>query len=169
MDNRNKLIMVVGTIALVASSGIGGYLLFTTKDSPSNSPTATSTQIENTAANTSPATTTVTPSSTATPTTSTGFKDGTYTASTNYSVPHGSNTIKATVTINSDKITSVTASGNFTDSESSFYVDSFNSSVNLDASTQLLSAYSPSRIGGASLTTAAFTDVLDTIRRDAKA
>ena len=49
------------------------------------------------------------------------------------------------------------------------YISGFESSVNSSASGQSLATYSPSRIGGASLTTAAFDDALDTIRSQAMA
>lgn len=67
------------------------------------------------------------------------------------------------------KITAVTTKNSYSDHESGRYVDSFESSFSSDATGESLASYSPSRIGGASLTTHAFADVLDQIRSDAAA
>lgn len=71
--------------------------------------------------------------------------------------------------INSDKISSVTTSDNYTDRESGMYVSSFEGSVSSDATGQSIGSYSPSRIGGASLTTSAFNEAITNIATQAKA
>ena len=96
-------------------------------------------------------------------------KDGTYTATATYYVPHGSNTISATVTVSGGNITSVTANDNYTDGESAMYIDSFESSLSSKAVGMSLASASFSRIGGASLTTEGFNSVLDQIRTQATA
>lgn len=176
MDTANKVFVTIGAIALVATAGVGGYLLFATRDTTSATSNNSVSSQSQVSSNTTPTTSTGTSTSTNTNTSSTAttasssYKDGVYTASTNYSVPHGeSNSLSATIVVSGGKITDVKVSNNYTDRESGMYIDSFNSSVNSDASGQSLANYSPSRIGGASLTTWAFSDVISTIRSQATA
>lgn len=174
MDTRNKIFAVVGTVAILATAGIAGIALFTSKDNSANTSAANSSQTAS--SNSSAINTTSTNSSSSNSAssgataTSSSYKDGTYTASIGYYVPHGGqNTLKATVVISSGKISSATTSDNYTDRESGMYVQSFESSVSGDASGQSIGSYSPSRIGGASLTTQAFADALYDIANQAKA
>lgn len=169
MDTKNKLFAVVGTVAILATSGIVGALLFTQQDKPATTPVSSQTNTPSE----SPVTPTPTTSTTTTTTNSTAstgsYKDGTYATTVQYAVPHGGqNSLTATVVISSGAIRSVTATNNYTDHESAMYIGDFQSMVSADAAGQSLADYSPSRIGGASLTTAAFDDALTTIRNDAK-
>lgn len=162
MDTRNKIFSIVGSIAVLAAAGGGGYALFAT-------PNSTATQHSSAAVTGSSSVSTTLPSQSITSTAS-SYKDGTYTASTTYSVPDGGqNSVNATITINSGVITTVSATGDFTDRESARYVNRFNINISSDASNQSIASYSPSRIGGASLTTSAFDSVLDSIRTKARA
>ena len=157
MDTRNKIFTVIGVVAITAAAGIGGYALFAKPD--------------DTTSTSSPVTTsrTVSSSTMGIVSASTTYKDGTYSASRDYQAPEGhTNSIDATITVTGGKIASIDAKGHYNDRESSVYVDSFNSSVTADATGQTLASYSPSRIGGASLTTGAFNEVLDTIRSEAR-
>ncbi len=171
MDTKNKVFVVIGSIALIATTTIGGYTLFATKDdtttfSGSSSLSAASTQ--NLTQTTASSTATVSDSTSSAA--SSSYNDGTYTASMSYSVPHGAqNSISATVVISGGKITSVKTTDNYSDRKSAIYISDFESGVNSDASDQSLAGYTPSRIGGASLTTNAFASVLDTIRSQATA
>jgi len=166
MDTKNKVFTVIGTMALLSSAGIGGYVLFATKDSDTPSQTiSTSPQqvnIQDGGTPSSLATSSSTSSTAISP-----YKDGTYTASTTYRVPHGTNTYSGTVIISNGTIVSVSSQHDYTDRESGMYTDSFDSGLTSSAKGQSLASYSPSRIGGASLTTAAFSSVLDTIRTKA--
>ena len=171
MDARNKIITIVGSVALIAAATVGGYTLFAGKSNAASAQLTTSTMSSQ-----APSTTAVSNSSTVASTNGTAtaatssYKDGTYTASSNYSVPHGGqNSISATVTISGGKITAVKTTDNYTDRESSMWVVGFEQEVSADASNQNLAGYSPSRVGGASLTTAAFSDALDAIRSQAQA
>lgn len=169
MDTRNKVFVVVGTVAILAAAGVGGLVLFSQSDSPNSANGMMSSQSSNSSmSNPSPSATTGTQSNSSN--TSTGYKDGTYSSMVNYMVPHGGqNSVKATVTISSGKISSVSTNDNYTDNESSFYIQSFESSVSSDATGQSIGDYSPSQIGGASLTTAAFARAIDDIVSQAKA
>lgn len=100
--------------------------------------------------------------------TSTSYKDGTYTASADYRVPHGTNSIKATLTIKNGTVQSLEVADDFTDRESSVYVSSFESRVKSVVEGKALGSISVGRIGGASLTSQAFENVLSDIIVDAR-
>lgn len=171
MDTKNKIFVVIGSAALIAAAGYGAVTLLSGGDRPSYGATnsVSTTNSTSTASNTQTTNTTATTSS-GDSSSATSYKDGTYTASSSYNVPHGGqNSIKATITISGGKITAASATNSYTDRESAMYIDSFNSYVNSDATGQSLAGYSPSRIGGASLTTYAFSNAIDTIRAQAKA
>lgn len=160
MDAKNKIFTIVGATALVAAAGIGGAVLFFTPDEPAERQSI-STSPSSTNAVDTPSVTDTAPESTV----ASALKDGTYTASSNYHVPNGAqNTLTATIAITNGTISSVKMTSNYADSESGMYIDSFESNVNADATGRDIASYSPSRIGGASLTTAAFNNVLDTVR-----
>jgi len=171
VDKRNKIFAVVGTVAILATTGTVGALLFTQQDTTSSSGTTTASQNTTSASTGSTTTgTTSTTASTSASTATSGYKYGTYTASQSYSVPHGGqNTVKATITIASGKITAVTTSDDYTDGESAQYVYSFENSVSGVVVGQSIGSTSFSRIGGASLTSSAFYNALDTIATQAQA
>ncbi len=176
MDTKNKVFVVIGSVALLATAGFGGAYLFGARDATnttlassstaSNKPVSTSSE----ATASSPAATTSNTSDTSTASSSSSYKDGTYTASTNYAVPHGeTNTVSATVVISGGTIASITTNNQYTDHESRMWISGFESSVSSEVNGSTLDTTSYSRIGGASLTTAAFDDVLDQIASQAKA
>jgi len=176
MNTATKIIVSIGSIAVIATAGIGGFLLATKNDAASaiatttSSVTPASTAVATTTPTSDTTSTAVTPASTPTTANTSGYKDGTYTANTSYRVPHGgSNTISASVTVSGGKITAVTANDNYTDGESAMYVDSFESSLSSSVVGTSLANANFSRIGGASLTTSAFDSALDTIRTQATA
>lgn len=166
MDTKNKIFTVIGTIALLSSAGIGGYVLYATKDTDTPSQTISTSPQQGSVQDGGVVSSSATSGSTSGTSTS-SYKDGTYTASTTYRVPHGTNTYSGTVVISNGTIVSVSSQHDYTDHESGMYTDSFDSGLSTSAQGQSLANYSPSRIGGASLTTAAFTSVLDTIRTKA--
>lgn len=158
MDTKNKIFVVVGTVAILAAAGVTAAVLFTKKDDESskvNPPQTTSN-------------TGTTPESQQTKAAD-SYKDGTYKASVSYRVPHGSNSLNATVVISSGKISSVKTDNSYTDRESAMFVSDFESALDGDATGQSISSYKPSRIGGASLTTEAFDEAISDIRSQAKA
>lgn len=173
MDAKNKIFTVIGSIALITATATGGYLILTAPTSntiATSSMTQAVTQSTAESATNTPSTSTSESTSGADATITSSYKDGTYTATASYSVPHGEqNSIAAEVTVADGKIVSVKTTDNYSDHESAMYISGFESGVNSSASGQLLATYSPSRIGGASLTTAAFGDALDMIRSQAMA
>ncbi len=168
MQTKDKILVSIGTIAVIAVASVVGYGLFATGDSRATKPIATShaQPTASTPVTTAPSTATATPTVTA----SSGYKDGTYTASSSYRVPHGGqNSVSATLTIASGRITVVTTTNDYSDGESAQYVDFFKQEISSAIVGQSLADASVSRVGGASLTSSAFNDVLDTIRTQAKA
>ena len=167
MDTKNKIITIVGSIALVSTVGVGGYALFAAPDTSNTVTTTSGVASTSSAALATSITSSVSSSSHST---NASYKDGTYTASRTYTVPHGAvNTISATITISDGTITSVKTTDNYADHESAQWISGFESSVNSDASGQKLATYTPSRIGGASLTSSAFSNVIDAVRSEATA
>lgn len=168
MKPQDKILLSIGTVAVLAIASVVGYELFATGDSQSTKSTATA-QTQQSSAQTTPATPTTDTTNT-TNSTSSGYKDGSYTASTSYEVPHGNqNSVSATLTIAGGKITNVTTNNDYSDEESAQYVDFFKQEISSAIVGQNLADVSVSRVGGASLTSSAFNDVLDTIRTQAKA
>lgn len=170
MDTKNKVFVVIGSVALLASATIGGYSLFATADDTSASTVGTLSQVATTSTNTTSSTTTAATTSTNTSSSSGSYKDGTYSTTVSYSVPHGAtNSLKATVTIASGKITAVSTDDTYSDHKSAMYVQDFESALESAVAGSDASSASFSRIGGASLTTDAFSNALDTILTQATA
>lgn len=169
MEPKQKIFVTIGTVAVIAAASIGGLALF--KSPEISSAQGTMTSSSQTTASTPATPVVTTPTSTSRSTSSSGtYKDGTYTTTANYRVPHGAtNSVTVTLVVSGDKISSVKTDNSYSDGQSSYYISSFNSSVSSDAAGQSLSNYSPSQIGGASLTTYAFSNALDTIRTQAAA
>ena len=168
MTKTDKIILALGAIAIASAAIVGGISL--TKTSSNKQSTGAS----QTSTNDSQTATTATTGSASQSNTSTeassGYKDGTYTASASYSVPHnGSNSIAVTLTVKDGVITAVNADNSYTDHESSEYIDMFEQALEGQVVGQSVASLSPSRIGGASLTTDGFNDALDTIRSQAQA
>lgn len=96
------------------------------------------------------------------------YKDGSYTESVSYSVPRETNTLNATITLSNDKITSVSTSGAYNGGESKRYNTSFNSEISSAVVGKKLSDAKIDTIGGASLTSMAFNQIIDAITSKAK-
>jgi len=164
MEPKQKVFVTIGTVAVIAAASIGGLALFKSPET-SSALSTTSSQTSS-----SPSTSSTSPSTTSSSSSTGTYKDGNYTNTVSYNVPHGgSNSIAVTLVVSGGKITSVKTNNNYSDGQSSYYISSFESSVSSDASGQSISSYSPSQIGGASLTTYAFSNVLDNIRSQAAA
>ena len=171
METPQKIFVAIGTVAVVGLALVGGKVLFGGDTAATQGPTkSSSSSVAPSTSATTQSTNQSTGSTNAASSTASGYKDGQYTATQSYYVPHGvSNSVAVTLTIANGKISAVKTDDQYTDGESSMYVSGFESEVSSDASGQSLSSYSPSRIGGASLTTEAFAQALDTIRSQAAA
>ncbi len=165
MKQSDKLFIAFSVLAVLVIGGVITYKVLSNK-----SVIASTSQTPSTKTSTS---TVSTPSSAATTSpqaTTSSLKDGTYSATTEYSVPHGnSNTLTTKITISNGKINDVSTNDQYSDRESGIYIDDFESSLKSSVVGKSLDNISSSRIGGASLTSDAFYETLDTIATNAKA
>lgn len=158
MRSKDKLFLVIGSVAIIAASGVGAYALYS------------SSQIVTTPTASTTATTGATSTSSSSAAVTNSYKDGTYTASANYSVPHSyQNSINVSITVKDGTISTASATHSSSDNESAQYIESFNSTLSSKVVGQSLSGASFSRIGGASLTTSGFQTALETIKNEAAA
>jgi uncharacterized protein with FMN-binding domain len=176
-SHNNNTPKIVGAIVISAILLIGVYTLLIKKSNTSAN-LATTTTVQS-AETTEPVATTTT-DTTATATTpaadtttanqASTYKDGTYTKTVNYQIPGGdSNQLTAKITISGDTITAVTASAKYSEQESRQYVNGFESSINSAVKGKKLANTFIGRVGGASLTSGAFNDIVDLVKKDAKA
>lgn len=162
---------IIGSLAVAIVIGIGGFLVINGVGAQQTSSVTTTTSSSSAAQATTP----TTPAST-TPTTTNSssssdltYKNGTYSATASYRVPGGQNSLTVALTIASDKITAVKTTSSYDDRESQRYVDSFESGISSAVVGSSLADAYVGRVGGATLTTGAFDDTLQTIMNNAKA
>lgn len=171
---------IVGATLLVAIVSIAVYTLLLAPNNTESSAvaleTANSSQSSQNSSTTSKSTiettqTTTTPSNTSSSSTSsnqtTVYRDGTYTASKVYNVPHAQNTIDVTITVEGEIVTAISVNDDYTDHESAEYISSFESAIKSKVVGKKLADISLSRVGGASLTTSAFSSALGIVKSDA--
>ena len=96
------------------------------------------------------------------------YKDGTYTASASYQVPRDTNTLNATITLVNDTITKISTTSDYNSGESRRYTSGFASSISNAVKGKKISDSKVSVVGGASLTSMAFNDVIDSVISKAK-
>lgn len=172
---------IVGAIVISAVIVIAAYFLIFRKDDDLRSTASTvssvtssvSTEASDTAAKnnttTSTASNTTASANDQPAATSTAYVDGTYTASVNYAVPEGgANTLKVTLVLANDTVSSVTTVSTYSERESSEYVNGFKSRISSAVSGKPIESAFVGRIGGASLTSEAFNQALNAILNDAK-
>lgn len=176
MKTKDKIFLAIGSTAIVAAIGFGGYAMFAKPTGISNaSQTSTSVStggsgasLDASSSSSDSSVSSSDTSSSSSTSSNASYKDGTYTASASYSVPHGyQNTIKVSVIIASGKITAASATHDYSDRESGEYIDMFDSALTSKVVGQSVSSTSFSRIGGASLTTEGFDEALASIQSDA--
>lgn len=159
MKPQDKAFMVIGSTVLIAAAGVTGLYLFGKSDKTATMPQTTANTTQSVA--TTPTTSTANSSATAS---NTSYKDGTYTATANYNVPHGySNVITTSITIKNGVVTSASATHDSSDRESEMYISDFDSALTSAVVGKPVGSLSPSRIGGASLTTYGFDKALSEI------
>lgn len=172
---------IFGALAIFAVTASGAYYFLFKDVSNSQPSTATITTSTNNTQSDDEDTTNTTASTVASTTSqssvaannatnSSGYKDGTYTATAQYYVPHGSNDITVKVTIKDGVITAIDDSNNYADRESAAYINSFNQTISGKVVGKALSSVaSLSRVGGASLTTEGFDTAIQDIMSQAQA
>ena len=164
MNTQDKVLTVVGVATVLAIASGAGYTLFATQDADvPKVVVASNSNVASTAASTPQQTSTVA-------TNQTSYRDGTYTATASYRVPEGeTNSITVKVTINGGTVAAVSATHDYGSRESARYINWFDQDIQSAVVGQSVGGLQVSRVGGASLTSIAFDDALDTIRSDAKA
>lgn len=164
---------IVGGISIGMISLIAMYLLvLKPMEASSNKNTAAATDsAPSTTQSPSIPTTPTAPTTPTTPTNPSTYKAGSYSATAHYSVPHGeSNSITVSATVSTDgAISDVTTKHQYSDRESSYYIESFDSLVQSSVVGKNIENISVGRIGGASLTSGAFSKALTQISTDAHA
>lgn len=163
--SKRKLIAIMVAVVVIA-----GVVLFADhlKASSSASNMTQQTALTPTeSATTTPATTDSTSSSTATGDGS--VKDGTYTATSGYQVPHGQESIKVNVTLSGGTITAVSVSNSENDHDSAFYQEEFTQGYKSAVVGKKISGLHISSVAGASDTTDGFNQALEQIASQAQA
>lgn len=101
--------------------------------------------------------------------TSSGYKDGTYTASSDYFVPDGDESIKVTLTVKGGVVTDSQIANSESDPESASYQEDFASSYKGYVVGKKLNTIQLSYVAGASDTTQGFNNALTKIESQAQA
>ncbi len=99
---------------------------------------------------------------------STTYKNGTYSAAQSYRVPGGTNRTNLTITVKNDVITNLDNTNTYDDQKSAFYIEEFEDAIQSEVVDIDISSISLNRVGGASLTTAAFSEALQTALNEAR-
>ncbi len=170
--SKKATIATVSGLSLVILAAAAAYFLVFAKNGSSN--TASNSTSQSAVASTSTSATTTcsinnTSTSTNTTATVTMYKDGTYSNSQTYRVPEGeSNSIDVKITLSGDVIKDLTVDSNYDSRESERYVSGFESSIKSKVVGKKISDVNLSIVGGASLTTDAFTEAISEIQAEAK-
>lgn len=180
-SHSNSTPKIVGSIVIGAVLLIGVYTLLTSNSqsnltnsvvmqsaSTMNGMSSTSNSAVSNASSAAETTQQSTAPATASSSSNT-YKDGNYTKSVSYRVPGGGvNQLSVSISLASDSIDSVKATGQYLERESSFYVNSFNSGISNAVKGKKLDSAFVGRVGGASYTSNAFNNIIDSIISDAK-
>lgn len=162
-----KLITTVVTILVIA-----GVVVFADHLKAQSSVGITASLTNQSATSTTPSTTsassTSTASTNATTTNSSGYKDGTYTATSDYFVPPGQESIKVNLTLSSGTITSVSIQNSEGDRDSALFQENFASQYKQYVVGKKISSLRLGVIAGASDTTQGFADALSQIAAKAQ-
>lgn len=175
MSKKATIVTVSGLSLVILASAAAYFLVFAKNGSDSASNSTNQSAVASTSATTTGSTsnsntsTTNTSTSTNSTTTVTMYKDGTYSNSQTYRVPEGhSNTISVKITLSGDVIKDLTVDSNYNSRESERYVSGFESSIKSKVVGKKISDVNLSIVGGASLTTDAFTEAISEIQSEAK-
>lgn len=164
-----SVIVIAGAVAIIdrmrAHDNTGSSSLATQTTSRATTtaqPTGTTTGNSN--SNTSAA---ASGSATGTPTAT--YKNGSYTATSDYFVPHGSETIQVKLTLQNDVITDVSIQNSESDRDSAEYQSQFTASYKTHVVGKKIDGLQLHVIAGASETTQGFNDALVQIASQAHA
>jgi uncharacterized protein with FMN-binding domain len=162
-NGRKKLVGIV-----VATVILGGAVIAADK-LKTKSVTAANTEIPTTPTDTPAATDTPTATSNATATpSSSGYKDGSYSATATYRVPHGSESIGVTLTVKNGTVTGSSLQQSMSDRESQRYQEDFAAEYQAYVVGQKLSSLNVPVVAGASDTSDAFNQAANQITQKAQ-
>jgi uncharacterized protein with FMN-binding domain len=157
--SKRKLAATILSIVVIA-----GIVLFADQ-LRSTSPNTISKVVQ-----TTPTTQTSTvPSSTSSNATSNNYKDGAYTASSSYYVPHGSESIQVNLTVSNGVVTAASITNSESDPTSATYQEDFAATYKSQVVGQKIAGLQLGSIAGASDTTQGFNDALSQIAAKAQA
>ena len=164
----SAVVVIIAVVMLSIASSITKAQQSTQSGIVSLPPTTTS------ATTSMPTTTTTTPTdTTATPatpsSTSSGYKDGTYSATSDYYVPHGYEEIQVSLMIKNGIVTDSSVKNSENNRESAQYQQAFTSSYKSYVTGKNISGLNLSYVAGASDTTQGFDDAVSKIQSQAKA
>ncbi len=167
-NNTPKIVggLTIGFISLIAI-----YLFIVQPLSQDDSPTSGSVSIVQDESTRQPTDTNSESISAADPEISSeqAYADGGYEASAIYELPKNhSNEITVAVSLENDKITSVTVDNVYSENESLKYISGFENAIEEAVVGEKIEALSLSQVGGASLTTEGFNAAIGSIARSAQ-
>ena len=169
-EKNAKLKLMTTIIAVLVVAGIvliADHLK--ANNAGNNAAFTSSTAVQTPTSTTNSPTTTDTPSGASTTTPTSGYKDGTYSASSEYYVPHGQESIKVSVTLSSGTISNVSIQNSEGDRDSALFQEDFASSYKQYVVGKKISSLQLSNIAGASDTTQGFMDAISQIASKAQA
>ncbi len=152
-QNSNQRTILIATAVIIIIAVIVVGVIVTSKPSASNSPTPTLGTSSSNDTGTS---------------TNTEYKDGSYTATGNYSSPGGSEKITVTVTLKDGVITDTSAESGATDQNSQEYQEQFISGYKSLVVGKSITSVNLSRVSGSSLTSQGFNSALSQIKSQAQ-
>ncbi|TPW74672.1 FMN-binding protein [Schumannella soli] len=97
-------------------------------------------------------------------TSSNGYKDGSYTATGEYQSPGGDESIKVTLTLESNKVTKAEVEPQASSGNAKQYQTQFSSGIDGEVVGKSLDELSVTRVSGSSLTSRGFNDAVDQIK-----
>ena len=169
MENSNKKDLIVTLSILLAIVFIVAGVLVTNKKKPEANSTVISSvkSVPDTSA--SPAATAVAGSTATTASTSSGFKDGTYTATAEYATPEATENIKVSVTLKNGIVTDTSSTASMQSRESREYATQFAQNYKSYVVGKSVASIKLSRVSGSSLTSQGFNDAIAQNQTQAKA
>jgi len=161
-DNSTQKITAGLVVLVVIALLAGGVIVYSNKQGGQNTATTPASSIAaSPAASTAPSTSGTISSS--------AYKDGTYSASSTYYVPHGSEDIKVTLTVKDGMVTDSSIANSEYDRESARYQQDFAYEYKSSVVGKPISSLQLNYVAGASDTTQGFNDALQQIKSEAKA
>jgi len=162
MDSSDKKRAATSLIVLIVTVLLIGGAMLASQNQPASAPTASNqpTKKQPPAKDSS--------GSSSMPASSSGFKDGKYSAAGAYQSPGGSQEIKITINLKDSAIIETSAEGDSKSSNSRFYQSSFISNYKQKVVGKKISEVKLDHVGNSSLTPEGFNNALEDIKKQAK-